>query len=327
VCVIGLAVDPSLADPYNLIKREVLQRLERIDGVANVTADGLEEKEIIIELDKKKAEGHGLNIYQLAQQLGGDNFTLASGHVRDSGKKFMLRSLANYKSLEELENRPVTPTVRLKDIARIRYEEPEKRYSVRVNSRPAVAAVIFKEGEANTVEVSKRIRDTFKEMQSNPRLASIYMEVLFNQGEVIEESLHNLVESGVVGGVLAAVILFVFLRRFRLTGIITLSIPLSLLIALAAMYFSSETLNVLTILALVIAVGMLVDDSIVVAENIQRMHNEGLPRREACIRGAGEIALAIMMATTSGSMTAPPALIRRRSSQKVSTSAMRCLSR
>src|SRR6266511_3999775 len=96
VCVIGLAMDPNLTDPYNLIKREVLQRLERIDGVANVTADGLEEKEIIIELDKKKAEAHGLNIYQLAQQLGGDNFTMASGHVRDSGKKFMLRSLANY---------------------------------------------------------------------------------------------------------------------------------------------------------------------------------------------------------------------------------------
>lgn len=297
VCVIGLAMDPSLTDPYNLIKREVLQRIERIDGVANVTADGLEEKEIIIELDRRKTEGHGLNIYQLAQQLGGDNFTMASGNVRDAGKKFMLRSLANYKSLEELENRPVTPTVKLKDIARIKYEEPEKRYSVRVNSRPAVAAVIFKEGEANTVEVSRRIRKEFKEMENNPRLASMFMEVLFNQGEVIEESLHNLVESGIVGGVMAAVVLFIFLRRFRLTGIITLSIPLSLLIALAAMFFAGETLNVLTILALVIAVGMLVDDSIVVAENIQRMHNDGLPRREACIRGAGEIALAIMMST------------------------------
>jgi len=297
VCVIGLAMDPNLTDPYNLIKREVLQRFERIDGVANVTADGLEEKEIIIELDKRKTEGHGLNIYQLALALGGDNFTMASGHVRDAGKKFMLRSLASYKSLEEIENRPVTPTVKLKDIARIKYEEPEKRYSVRVNSRPAVAAVIFKEGEANTVEVSRRIREEFEEMKKNPRLTSLYMEVLFNQGSVIEESLHNLVESGIVGGVLAAVILFVFLRRFRLTGIITLSIPLSLLMALAVMYFAHESLNVLTILALVIAVGMLVDDSIVVAENIQRFHNNGLPRREACIRGAGEIALAIMMST------------------------------
>src|SRR6185436_5507046 len=104
VCVIGLAMDPSLTDPYNLIKREVLQRFERIDGVANVTADGLEEKEIIIELDKRKTEGHGLNIYQLALALGGDNFTMASGTVRDAGKKFMLRSLASYKSLEEIEN-------------------------------------------------------------------------------------------------------------------------------------------------------------------------------------------------------------------------------
>src|SRR6185295_9957453 len=127
--------------------------------------------------------------------------------------------LANYKSIEELENRPVTPEVRLKDIARIKFEEPEKRYSVRVNSRPAVAAVIFKEGEANTVEVSRRIRKEFEEMQKNPKLASLYMEILFNQGSVIEESLHNLVESGIVGGVLAALILFIFLRRFRLTGI------------------------------------------------------------------------------------------------------------
>ncbi|MEW6159916.1 MAG: efflux RND transporter permease subunit [Verrucomicrobiota bacterium] len=297
VCVIGLAIDPSLTDYYNLIKREVIQPLERIDGVANVVADGLEEKEIIIELDRRKTEAHGLNIYQLSQQLGGDNFTMASGHVRDSEKKFLLRSVANYKSLEEIENRPVTPTVRLKDIAKVKYEEPEKRYSVRVNSRPAVAAVIFKEGEANTVELSKRLREAFNEMAKNPRLSSIYMEVLFNQGEVIQESLQNLVEGGAVGALLAAAVLFVFLRRFRLTAIITISIPLSLLIALTVMFFSSETLNILTILALVIAVGMLVDNSIVVAENIQRMHKEGLSRREACIKGAGEIALAITMAT------------------------------
>ena len=182
VCVIGLAVDPTLTDRYNLIKYEVIKRLERIDGVANVAADGLEEKEIIIELDRKKADGHGLNIYELAMALGGDNFTMASGRVRDSGKTFLLRSLASYKSLEELENRPVTPTIRLKDIARIKYEEPEKRYSVRVNSRPAVAAVVFKAGDANTVEVSQRIRAAFEEMKRNPRLASTYMDILFNQG-------------------------------------------------------------------------------------------------------------------------------------------------
>lgn len=297
VCVIGLAIDPSISDRYNLVKREVLQALERIDGVANVRADGLEEKEIIIELDRKKTEGHGLNIYQLAQALGGDNFTMASGHVRDSGRKFLLRSLASYKSLEEIENRPVTPTIRLKDIARVRYEEPERRYSVRVNSRPAVAAVVFKAGDANTVEVSRRIQKVFEEMQKNPRLASIYMEILFNQGEVIEDSLHNLVNGGIIGGVLAALVLFVFLLRFRLTAIITLSIPLSTLMALTVMFFAGESLNILTLLALMIAVGMVVDNSIVVAENIQRMHKDGMSRRDACVKGAGEIAMAITLAT------------------------------
>ena len=297
VAVLGLAIDPSLTDPYNLIKREILQPLERIDGVANVRADGLEEKEIIIEVDRQRAESHGLNLYELAMNLGSDNFSMASGNVRDAGRKFLLRSVATYRSIEELENRPVTPNIRLKDIAKIRYEEAEKRYSVRVNSRPAVAAVVFKEGEANTVEVSRQINTVFESLKSNPRLAGLYMESLFNQGEVVEESLRTLVQSGLIGGGFAALVLFVFLRRFRLTAIITLSIPLSLLMALVVMFFSGESLNILTILGLMIGVGMLVDNSIVVAENIHRHHKDGLNRRDACVRGAGEIALAITMAT------------------------------
>lgn len=297
VAVLGLAIDPSLTDPYNLIKREILQPLERIDGVANVRADGLEEKEIIIEVDRQRAESHGLNLYDLAMNLGNDNFSMASGNVRDAGRKFLLRSVATYRSVEELENRPVTPNIRLKDIARIRYEEAEKRYSVRVNSRPAIAAVVFKEGEANTVEVSRKLNEVFEQFKENPRLAGLYMESLFNQGAVVEESLQTLVQSGLVGAAFAALVLFVFLRRFRLTAIITLSIPLSLLIALVVMFFGGESLNILTILGLMIGVGMLVDNSIVVAENIQRHHKDGLSRRDACIHGAGEIALAITMAT------------------------------
>lgn len=297
VCVIGLAIDPSITDPYNLIKHEVIQPLERIDGVANVVADGLEEKEILIELDRKRAEALGLNIYQLTRDLGGDNFTMASGQVSDAGRKFLLRSLASYKSIDELENAPVTPTVRLRDVASIKYAPPETRYSVRVNSRPAIAAVVFKTGEANSVDTSRRIQKAYERMLRNPRLSGIEFEKFFDQGEVIEDSLGNLVRGGILGAVLAAAVLFIFLRRFRLTGIITLSIPLSLLIALTVMFFSGETLNILTILALVIAVGMLVDNSIVVAENIQRLHKSGAPRRDACVKGAGEIALAITMAT------------------------------
>lgn len=297
VAVIGLAIDPSLTDYYNLVDKAVVQNLARIDGVASVDTNGLEEKEVLIEVDKQKVEGHRLNIYELTQSLHGDNFTMASGHTMQGNRKLLLRSVATYATLDELENRPITDRVRLKDIASIKYEEPEKRYSVRVNSRPAVAVVIFKEGQANTVELSRKIRAAFDQMKESPRLQGMQMEMIFNQGEVVEASIHTLVASGRLGGIFAALILFLFLRRFRLTGIITLSIPLSLVIAIIVMFFLGETLNILTLLGLMICVGLLVDNSVVVAENIHRHHQAGLDRKTACLQGAGEIALAITMAT------------------------------
>lgn len=309
VAVIGIAIDPGLTDYYTLIRKQLIQRFERIDGVARVQADGLEEKEILIEVDKQLVEANGLDLYRLTQDLGGDNFTMASGHVRDGGDKLLLRSVAHYRTVEELESRPVNPTVRLRDIARIRYEEPDKRYSVRVNSRPAVALVVFKEGEANTVEVSRRLLAELERVQKDPRFASSYLEMLFNQGKVVEEALDGLVRGGAIGASLAALVLFYFLRRFRLTAIITLSIPLSLLIALVVMFFAGETLNILTMLGLVIAIGMLVDNSIVVAENIHRHHRDGWNRTDACIRGAGEIALAITLATLTTVVVFVPAAL------------------
>jgi HAE1 family hydrophobic/amphiphilic exporter-1 len=297
VFVLGLAIDPNIADAYDLIQNEVILPLERLDGVAAVEANGLVEKEILIEVDRERIGAAGLNIYELAQQLQGDNFTLASGDVRSAGKKLMLRSVARYGDVEELRQRQVGNGFRLGDIARISYEEPDSDFRVRAMSRPAVAIVVMKEGDANTLEVARRVGERVEEMQSDPRLAPIECLPLFDQHQVIMESLNTLLNSGKIGAFFAVAVLFFFLRRFRLTLIITLSIPLSMVLALTAMYFAGESLNILSLLGLMISVGLLVDNSVVVAENIHRMHKQGLPRREACIRGASEIALAIVMAT------------------------------
>jgi len=294
---IGVAVDTNISDIYNLIQKQIILPLRRIDGVANVRSDGLREKEILIEIDKTRADAQRLDIYRLARDLGGDNFNMASGHVRSAGKKFLLRSVAAYKSVEELENRRINGTTRLKDIATIRYEAPERRHVVRVNRKPAFALIVQKESEANTVEVCREIQRVLEEIKRDPRLADMEMQAFFNQGDIIEDSLGNLIDNGRVGGCLAALVLFVFLRRVRLTLIIAMSIPLCLLMALAAMFFLGESLNILTILGLVICVGLLVDNSVVVAENILRLRDAGHSRREACIRGAGQIALAITLAT------------------------------
>lgn len=294
---IGVVVDTNVQDVYNLIQKDIVLPLRRIDGVANVQADGLIEKEILIEIDKTLSDAHNVNIYQVGQELGGDNFTMASGHVRDAGKKFLLRSVATYKSVEELENRRINATTRLKDIATIKYQAPERRHIVRVNRKPAFALIVKKESEANTVETCRKVRQALERLKDNPRLGEVEMQPFFDQGEVIEDSLGNLINNGRVGGVLAALVLFIFLRQFRLTVIIAMSIPLSLLIALVVMYFMGESLNILTILGLVICVGLLVDNSVVVAENILRLRNSGYSKRDACITGSSQIALAITLAT------------------------------
>ena len=208
-----------------------------------------------------------------------------------------MRSISRFGSLDEIREQYVADNIRLRDIATVTFAEPDKYWRVRVNSKPAMAMQIFKEGQANTIEVSKRLQEAFKKIESNPKLQGSDVAVLFAQGEVIEESLDTLLDSGKVGALLAALILLFFLRRFRLTLIITLSIPLSLVISLTVLYFAGETLNILSLLGLIISVGLLVDNSVVVAENILRTYADGASRREACIRGSAEIALAIILAT------------------------------
>jgi HAE1 family hydrophobic/amphiphilic exporter-1 len=297
VYVLGVAVDPEVANSYDLIQNEIVLPLERVDGVASVEAEGLEEKEILIELDRERFAAAGLSLYDMAQDLGNDNFTLASGDVRDGDRKLLLRSIARYQSLEEIENRLVSPTVRLGDVATIRYDEPDKTYRVRAMSKPAFAIVAFLEGDANAREVSRRLAAVAESFADNPRMAGVEAITLFSQGEVIDESLSTLLQSGLAGGLIAAVVLFVFLRRLRLMLVISLSIPLSMVIALTVMYFAGETLNLLSLLALMVCVGLLVDNSVVVAENIHRLRQDGVSRRDAAIKGAGEIALAITMST------------------------------
>lgn len=299
IAMVGVTIPEGVSDYYNLIQDKIITPLSRVDGVARVDAQGLEQKEILIDIDRSRAEGSGVNLYEVSEELRGDNFTLASGFVRDGNAKLALRSVAEYNSLEDLENRPINRVTQVKDIGEIKYELPERQFSIRVNSQDAFALAVSKEGVANTVATCRKIDAEIQKLMQDPSLRGIHLEAFFNQGKLIEMSLDNLTDSGVLGGTLAAIVLLFFLQRFRMTLIIALSIPTSLLIALTVMYFTGETLNILTMLALVICVGLLVDNSVVVAENIYRLIDNGLDRRTACIQGVSEIALAISMATAT----------------------------
>ena len=145
--------------------------------------------------------------------------------------------------------------------------------------------------------------------KSDPELVNFERRIFMNQGGIVMTQLNTLYTTGRIGAFLAALVLFMFLRRLRITLIITLAIPLCLFIAVSAMYFSGESLNILTILGLVICVGLLVDNSVVVAENIQRHYQNGMTRHAACIKGVQEIGLAITTATFTTLIVFLPALL------------------
>lgn len=298
VAFYGIVWDESISEPYEIVKRNLVRRVERIDGVGVVNIWGQGDPEIRIEVDRALADAANLNMFDLVQRLGQSNFNLASGTIRDGGDKFLLRSMATYRSVEELENVVVgTNDLRLKDIAEIIYDYPERERYDRYNGKPSMVMFVVKESQANTVEVCDRIKAAVEEARNSPELKEFGIEAIFLQGDTIRYSLRQVVDSGLQGGGIALFVLLFFLRRLRLTMMIALSIPLSLFLSLPFMYFSGQTINLVSLIGLMICVGLVVDNSVVVAENIQRYRQRGLGAYAAALHGASEVGLAITLAT------------------------------
>jgi hydrophobic/amphiphilic exporter-1 (mainly G- bacteria), HAE1 family len=297
IYVVGVQFRGYVRDPYYVLKNQVGQRLLRLPGVAKVEVGGAEEKIVQVELNMDRVKAHKVNLYDLTQRLRRDNFTLASGRVDEAGKRYLVRSLARYPSLEQVGDLPIrSDGLKLSDVATVKYGVPEITHYFRLNGKPSYAIEIYKESASNTVAVC---RDIDKELvrigKDFPGLKLIRFD---DDAHYITESLALLLQNGMLGGLMAAILLFFFLRRIRLTLMITLAIPLALLITVVVMYFWGQSLNIISMMGLMLSVGMLVDNSVVVVENIGRVREEeGRDAVTASIHGAGEVTLAIVMST------------------------------
>ncbi|MEZ4385149.1 MAG: efflux RND transporter permease subunit [Nannocystaceae bacterium] len=311
VAFYGITWDPNLDQPQDKIRKHLVRAIERIDGVGVVNLWGEEDREIRIEVDRALAEAANLNIFQLAQTLGTSSFNLASGEIREPSGRFVIRSMATYQTLDELKNTVVGANdLRLSDVAEIVYDHPESERIDRFNGRPSMVLFVLKESQANTVEVCDRIKVAVEEAAESPVLNGFDIEPIFMQGDAIRFSLEQVVQNGMQGGVLALFVLLFFLRRLRLTFIIAGSIPLSIFLALPVMYFAGQSVNLISLLGLMICIGLVVDNSVVVAENIERYRSRGVGRFAAALHGAGEVALPITLATlTTMVVFAPAALL------------------
>lgn len=306
----GVSWAEGLDSARDIIDRRLIRRLERIEGVGMVASWGKDDREIRIEIDRELAEAANLNIFNIAQQLSASHFNLASGELEEVEGKYLLRSLAKFSSVEELENVVVGPNdLRLDDVADVVYDYPEEERIDRYNGKESMAIFIIKESQANTVEVCERVKAEVAAAASDPALAPFEIEKIFIQGDTIVLSLEQVVDSGLQGGALALFVLLFFLRRLRLTVVIALAIPLSMFMALPFMYFSGQTINLVSLIGLMICIGLVVDNSVVVAENIARYRARGVSRFAAALHGASEVALPIILATATTMVVFLPAAL------------------
>ncbi|MCA9732152.1 MAG: efflux RND transporter permease subunit [Deferribacteres bacterium] len=296
---VSFAQQKPIEDVYTLAEMQIQKPLERIDGVAKVEIWGAEEKSVLIHVNQNKVKAFKINLYQVIQTLRSDNFAISSGRVVEGGRDIFVRSMGKFLDLEEIRNLPVKGTnILLKDVAEVKYDVPERTWRNRIDGQNAIGIGVFKESTANTVDLCDRVEKKFtEEFAKNPLLADFKIQILFNQGDWINESVDNLERTAMWGGIFAFLVLFFFLRRIRMTIIVNVAIPLSLLVTLIFMYFIGWTLNLITMMGLMISIGMVVDNSIVVVENIYRWRAEGLSNRDAAISGTSEVGLAITMAT------------------------------
>ncbi len=281
-----------------LVETIVQRRLEAVDGVSRVQIWGRLEDSIRILLDEERVKAARLDLGALVLRLSQDNFTEPLGEVYDGRRRVLVRSDMRFGTLEEIERFPVGGGLVLADVARIERVKAVVNNLSRIDGARAYFGQIGQESSANVVETARRVEAAFAELEASPELRG-QMEFLnlFSQGAFIEASIGQLRSTALWGGALAALVLLSFLRRVRVTLCVALSIPVSSLLAVAWVYFAGGTFNILTMTGITLGIGMLVDNSVVVIENIARLHREGLPPREAAAAGVSDVGLAVSLAT------------------------------
>ena len=295
-----LSSNRDLSNSYDMLNRNLKRRIERLEGVSKVTLYGVEKKEIRIQMSVDRIIAHRVDIARLTEMLRRSNFLVTAGKITDANRRFVVRPIGEFQTVDQIGNLIVGENgLRLRDVAEISYEHPRLEYGRHLDRRYAIGLDVFKESGANMVEVSNRIVKEIHNIGELPEMEGISIYYMENLADGVVSSLNEVLKAGLLGGFLAVLILFFFLRRLTTTIIVSLSVPLSLLITLAFMYFLGISLNILSMMGLMLAVGMLVDNSVVVTESIHRHQLKDPTSKLAITVGVKEVALAI----TAGTLT------------------------
>ena len=300
----GLAAGGSDLIALRLLAEEDLKRkLERLEGVAAVVVSGGLEEEIQVEIDERRLTSLGLTMNQVMNRLAQENVNLTGGRLRDGQTDYLVRTINELLRPEEMReiviDRSQGAIVRLEDIARVYQGAREREVITRIDGREAVEIAVYKEGGTNTVTVASAVLDRVEELEENLRQIDPQLEltVLTDQSRYIRDSVSAVIETALIGGSLAIVVLFLFLRSAPKTLIIGISIPVSVVATFFLMYVAGVSLNIMSLGGITLGIGLLLDNSIVVLEAIQRRRDQGVGVVEAARGGASEVGRAVIAST------------------------------
>jgi HAE1 family hydrophobic/amphiphilic exporter-1 len=301
VLQLRISSDRDLGDSHELLDRLLKRRIERIEGVSRVDLQGVDPKEIRILIDADRMSAHGVDIDQLKQLLERSNFAVSAGRITDNGQRFNIRPRGEFASVEDIRNLVLdSSNLRLRDVATVELRSPEREYGRHLDRSYAIGLAVSKSTGSNMVEVSDRVMREIAEISKLPQMQGIKIFDLDNQADSVRDSLSDLLNAGLIGGLLAVVVLYLFLRHVTTTLIVIAAVPFSLMITLGVMYFAGLSLNILSMMGLMLAVGMLVDNAVVITESIFR-HRAMDPEEpaRATLTGVREVGVAVIAGTAT----------------------------
>ena len=292
----------SLSDIKEIAEDTISDIFEQADGVAEASVMGGKTKIVRIELDQNRLAAYGFTVSQVSSALAKQNLDLGGGKLNEGQKDYVVRTTGEFKSLEEINNTLIQTVngydVKLSDIGNAFWGFQDITRDVFINGEHGVYITITKQTDANSVTVSNNVHEKIEELKETLP-SDIKLEIISDDTDAIRETINTLVDSAWQGLLLAVIVLFIFLQNVKSTIIIAISIPLSLLITLLSMSFAGITLNMMTLTGLILGVGMIVDASIVMIDNIYSYRSRGAKPKISAILGSQEMIVSVI----SGNLT------------------------
>lgn len=300
VMMFSVSSDESYEGIKDILDNQLIQPLNRIDGVGNIMQIGAPVRAVMVDVDPRKLDAFNLSVEQIGGVLAANNLNLPSGSLEMGKSDFPLRLQGEFENSDIIKNLIISNkdgrTVYLKDVASVRDSLKDIKSYERANGKKTVRIMIQKQSDANTVSVAKEVKQKVEELK-NTLPPDVKISVLMDSSVNTVNSINNLAETVLYALIFVVLVVLFFLGNWRSTFITALSIPISLIVGFIYMYLSGGTINIITLSAISIAIGLVVDDSIVVIENITKKLDRGGYPREAAIYGTNEVSLAVIAST------------------------------